>query len=331
MMLLQNRRTRGTAGLLLLLMLAGVAIAAVQYRLPFGPWQRVSHRPILEPSEASFESAGVFNPTVVKHDGKIVMLYRAQDKAGTSRIGYAESTDGIHFVRRSKPVLEPQAEYERDGGVEDPRLVEIGGVYYLTYTAYNKKNAQLAMATSTDLLEWKRQGILLPAYKGRWNVNWTKSGAILNQKVNGHYWMYFMADAKDRPGQMGVAYSDDLIHWTEALDHPVVPSRDGKFDSKVVEPGPAPVMTDEGILLIYNGADDGLVYRTAWVLFDKNNPAKAIARADQPIFEVGEDWERTGQVPNVVFVEGMIRQGKKWLFYYGGADRVIGVATANSR
>src|SRR5438046_10079569 len=92
--------------------------------LPFGSWTRASETPILSPQRTSWESAGTFNPAVVLHNGKIVMLYRAQDAVGTSRLGYAESTDGIHFTRRSEPALSPEADYEKDGGVEDPRSEE---------------------------------------------------------------------------------------------------------------------------------------------------------------------------------------------------------------
>ena len=130
---------------------------------------------------------------------------------------------------------------------------------------------------------------------------------------------------------MGVAYSNDLLQWTETLDHPVLASRAGSFDSQVVEPGPAPIITPEGIFLIYNGADDKYVYSTGWVLFDKRDPTKVLARAEHPVFLPDKEWEKVGQVPNVVFVEGMVRDGKRWLFYYGGADKNIGVATATVR
>jgi predicted GH43/DUF377 family glycosyl hydrolase len=92
--------------------------------------------------------------------------HRAQDKAGTSRLGYANSTDGVHFTRRSEPVLVPETDYEREGSVEDPRQVKIGSTYYLTYTGYNKKDAQLCLAASKDLIDWERQGIIMPAYRG---------------------------------------------------------------------------------------------------------------------------------------------------------------------
>jgi beta-1,2-mannosidase len=310
---------------------AGFAPRA-RYAPPFGPWTRANGgSPILEPQRSGIEMAGVFNPAVVQDGGRFVMLYRAQDGKGTSRIAMATSADGIRFERGSEPALVPEAEYERNGGVEDPRLVKIGATYYLTYTAYDGKDAQLALATSPDLRHWERQGVIMPANRGRWNVHWTKSGAILDQPLGGKYWMYYMADAKGAYDQMGVARSDDLRTWTEALDHPVLPRRPGRFDSRVVEPGPPPVLTEEGIFLVYNGADDQLVYRTGWALFDGKDPTRVIARSDTPIFEPERPWERIGQVPNVVFVEGLVREGPRWLFYYGAADTRVGVAEALTR
>jgi len=152
-----------------------LALFSFQTVKPFNTWHRATNAPILSPQGDAWESAGTFNPAVIIHQGKFVMLYRAQDKNGTSRLGYAESRDGIHFTRRSEPVLFPEAYYEKDGGVEDPRLVKIGETYYLTYTGYNKKDAQLCLATSQDLIHWERKGVILPAYKGHWNVGWTKS------------------------------------------------------------------------------------------------------------------------------------------------------------
>jgi beta-1,2-mannosidase len=296
--------------------------------LPFGTWRRVSDSPVISPQGDGWESAGTFNPSVILKDGKIVMLYRAQDKGGTSSLGYAESRDGVRFTRRSQPVLSPEKDYEKNGGVEDPRLVQFGDTYYLTYTGYNKKDAQLCLATSKDLIYWERRGVILPAYKGNWNVRWTKSGAIVPEKIAGKYWMYFLGTSADNKDQMGLASSTDLLHWTEVTSVPVLPVRPGRFDSRVAEPGPAPIVTSKGIFLIYNGADDHLVYRTGVALFDRNDPSKLIWRTDNPIFAPEREWEKVGQVPNVVFVEGMVRQGQRYLFYYGGADTNVGVAEA---
>src|SRR6202521_6183779 len=318
-----------------LVLIALAAVAAVPFTPPFGKWTRLSSDPIVSPRGEGFESAGTFNPSVVKKDGKYVMLYRAQDRNGTSSLGYATSDDGIRFNRRPEPVLVSEAPYEKGGGVEDPRLQKVGETYYLTYTGYNnvdatadKGNAQLCLATSTDLVHWQRQGVIIPSYQGKWNVKWTKSGAIVPTQINGKYWMYYLGDARGKDSQMGVAYSDDLLHWTEALDHPVMTSRSGFFDSQVVEPGPPPILTPQGIFLIYNGADDKLIYSTGWVLFDKKDPTKIVARSEKSVFAPDKEWEKVGQVPNVVFVEGMVRDGDRWLFYYGGADKNVGVATA---
>ena len=309
-----------------------VAAPQTAYTPPFGRWVRLNeNRPILSPRGTGFEARGVFNPAVVKHGDRFVMLYRAQDSTGISRLGYATSPDGVTFTRDSEPVLSPEADYERGGGVEDPRLVLIDGTYYLTYTAYNGKDAQLALATSRDLRRWERKGVILPAYKGRWNTNWTKAGAILPHRIGGKYWMFYMADAKDKPDQMGIASSSDLITWSEELDYPVLRRRPGFFDSRVVEPGPPPVLTKDGILLVYNGADDQLVYRTGWVLFDRTNPTRVLARSDRPLFEPVSEWEKVGQVPNVVFVEGLVVEPHRWLLYYGGADKFIGVASVAIR
>jgi predicted GH43/DUF377 family glycosyl hydrolase len=321
---------------------SAIILAATPQHLPFGAWRRASEAPILSPEGAGWESAGTFNPAVISTSlpmkvptaahadlRKIVMLYRAQDAAGTSRIGYAESTDGIHFRRWAQPVLSPEADYERDGGVEDPRLQNFGDTYYLTYTGYNKRDAQLCLATSKDLIHWERKGVILPAYKGNWNVAWTKSGAIVPEKIGGKYWMYWLGTAADKTDQMGLSYSDDLIHWTEATETPVLPRRPNKFDSRVVEPGPPPILTSAGIVLVYNGADDQLVYRTGVAVFDRADPRKLISRTDEPVFAPEKEWEKAGQVPNVVFVEGMLRWGGKFLFYYGGADKFVSVAEAD--
>jgi beta-1,2-mannosidase len=304
----------------------GLLAAQSGQQLPFGTWNRLTDAPVLSPAGDSWQSAGTFNPAVIEASGKIVMLYRAQDKQGTSRLGYAESTDGIHFTRRDEPVLSPTESYEKNGGVEDPRLVQFGDTYYLTYTGYNKTDAQLCLATSKDLLHWQRKGVIIPANKGNWNVKWTKSGAIIPQKINGKYWMYFLGTSTDNKDQSGLAYSDDLMHWTEATKTPVLPVRPGQFDSRVAEPGPAPIFTQNGIVLVYNGADDKLVYRTGVAIFDRKDPRKLLWRSEQPIFQPEKDWEKVGQVPNVVFVEGMVKQQGRYLFYYGGADKYVGVA-----
>ena len=320
-------RTALAASLLSILPTLGFAAdsastnSAVQIRVQWS-----SPTPLISPSGTGAASAGTFNPAAIRVAGETVLLYREQDAEGTSRIGYASSKDGVHFTPRNQPVMAPETDYEKDGGVEDPRVLKIGDSYYMTYTGYNKRDAQLCLATSKDLMHWERKGILLPAYKGTWNTKWTKSGAIVPEKINGKWWMYYLGTKPDNRDYMGLASSDDLLHWSDATDGPVLPRREGTFDSRVMEPGPPPIITDKGILLVYNGADDNLVYTTAWALFDKHDPSKLLASADQPFLRPQTNWQRTGQVPNVVFTEGMIQNGKQWWIYYGGADKFVGAS-----
>ena len=231
------------------------------------------------------------------------------------------------FTRDAAPVLSPDADYERGGGVEDPRLVQVEGLYYLTYTAYNGKDAQLALATSPHLRRWQRKGVILPAYKGRWNVHWDESRRDPPAGCRREVLDVLHGRRARQTRSNGHRVSTDLVTWHEALDYPVLPRREGRFDSRVVEPGPPPVLTDEGILLLYNAADDNLVYRTGWALFDRRDPTRLLARSERPLFEPMEPWEKTGQVPNVVFVEGLVIEPARWLVSYGGADKHVGVVS----
>jgi predicted GH43/DUF377 family glycosyl hydrolase len=149
------------------------------------------------------------------------------------------------------------------------------------------------------------------------------------EKLNEKYWMYFLGTSADGKDQMGLASSPDLLRWTEETKTPVLPVRSGKFDSRVAESGPAPVLDSNGILLVYNGADDNLVYRTGVAVFDRKDPRKLLWRSEKPLFTPEKDWEKAGQVPNVVFVEGMVvKEARRYLFYYGAADKYIGIAEA---
>lgn len=303
--------------------------------------QRLSNQPLLRPA-ADWSEFGLFNPTAIKTGNKTVLLFRAQDRHHTSRIGYAESTDGLHFDVRPEPVLSPETAYEKGGGIEDPRIVQIKGTYYLTYTAYDLRAAQLCLATSTDLIHWQRKGVILPAYRGSWNTQWTKSGAIVPENIDGKWWMYYLGTRKDPDGQardyMGLASSSDLLHWKDGTQKPVLDRRPGAFDSRVMEPGPAPMLTQAGILLLYNGADDHLVYGPGWVLFDRQDPTRVVARAAGPFLVPTLDWEKNGNVPNVIFLEGAVRRSRaessttesngdlEVIGYYGAADRFIGGA-----
>ena len=328
--------------------------------------------PILH-KNISWEAKDVFNPAVVVRDNKVFMLYRAEDSigkyAGTSRIGLASSTDGIHFTRQAAPVFYPdndaQKKYEWEGGCEDPRVVEdSAGTYYMTYTAYDGDKARLLVASSKDLQHWTKYGpAFLKAYNGKYLSKWSKSGSIVSTytngkiiatRIQGKYWMYW--------GDVNIcaAVSDDLVNWQPvemkagdkppiALRHNAVETpelvivagpRPNKFDSDIVEPGPPAMLTDKGIVLIYNGrnvpaiGDSTLAegtYSAGQVLIDKNNPAKVLQRLEQYFLTPDKPYETTGQVNHVCFVEGLAWFNNKWFLYYGTADSKIAVAVKNER
>ena len=279
-----------------------------------GPFTKHEGNPIMEPQGDGFEAFAVYNPAVVVEDGTFYMLYRAEGRKGVSRIGLAQSEDGIDFVRHAGPVLSPTEDYEIWGGCEDPRVVKIDGVYYMTYTAFDGWWAKLALATSEDLIHWEKHGVIVP-----WP--WSKSGAIIPQKVDNRYVMYF-GDTS-----IWVAYSDDLLKW-EVVNEPVLRPRSGYFDSRGIEPGPPPIVTDQGFLLIYNGWDDNITYKVGAVLFSKDDPTRVLARAERPFLEPTEASELQGQVPNVVFASALVEHEGVWYLYYGAADKSISVATA---
>lgn len=274
------------------------------------------------------------------------MLYRAQDETQrTSRLGLAHSDDGVRFTRLPKPVFYPDNDsmkpYEWPGGCEDPRLIEDErGTYYLTYTTYDGKVARIAVATSKDLVTWTKRGLAFAeTLGGRYRDVWSKSGAIVGRRngdrivasrIGGKYWMYW-GDT-----DIYAATSDDLIHWApveqqERLQSVMRP-RAGKFDSELVEPGPYAMMIGSGIHLIYNSRnlDNPALpkgaYSAGQVLFDLRNPLQIIDRLNDWFLHPDKEFERKGQVGEVVFAEGLVPFKGKWFLYYGTADSRVGVA-----
>lgn len=272
-----------------------------------------------------WESNDAFNPAATIKDDKVVVLYRAEDKSGvaigerTSRLGYAESEDGIHMKRRPTPVFYPandsQKEFEWPGGCEDPRLaVTEDGMYVLFYTQWNRKLPRLGVATSRDLIKWTKHGpIFRNAYNGKFFNVAHKSASILTKlvngkqviaKINGKYWMYW--------GEAGVfaATSSDLVNWEPLVNNKgellaLISPRQGYFDSDLTECGPPAIITNKGILLLYNGKNNptkgdkrfqGNSYCGGQVLFDLNDPTKAIARLDVPF---SDQWNLLKKAGNM--------------------------------
>jgi predicted GH43/DUF377 family glycosyl hydrolase len=308
--------------------------------------------------EINWEESDTFNPASVIKGDNICVLYRAEDNSGTgigrrtSRIGLAESPDGITMKRRTAPVMFPDEDrmkkYEWPGGCEDPRVaVTEDGLYVMLYTSWNRDKARLCVATSRDLITWEKHGAAFEkAYQGQFLNIHCKAGSIVTEikedkqvitKINGAYFMYWGEH------RIWAATSENLIDWKPVLDEKgdlktVIAPRKGYFDSALTECGPPAIKTDKGILLLYNGKNqtndqmrdlrfNAGTYSAGQVLMDLNDPMKVIARLDVPFFRPMEDFEKSGQyVDGTVFIEGLVYFKGKWYLYYGCADSQVGVA-----
>jgi len=316
----------------------------------FGPFAKPAQvNPVISPNpNVAWEAYATFNPAAVVKDGKVFLLYRAEDATGTqeigghtSRLGLAESSDGLHFTRRETPVLYPdtdaQRQYEWPGGVEDPRIVQSDdGRYILTYTQWNRDVPRLAVATSRDLISWTKHGPAFAHAAATYMRTESKSGAILSRiegdhliatRVNGKYWMYFGVP------DLRIATSDNLVDWTPVEDAQgravkVLSARPEHFDSWLVEAGPPALLTPAGILVLYNaGSLPSHTYSAGQALFDPRDPTKLIARSDSAFIKPTESYERTGQyTAGTTFVEGLVPFRSRWYLYYGTADSRVGVA-----
>lgn len=312
----------------------------------------------MQDKKIGWEESDVFNPAATVKDGKIYVLYRAEDNSATgigkrtSRIGLAESEDGIHMKRRKTPVMYPDKdnmkEYEWEGGCEDPRVTMTeDGLYVMAYTSWNRKVARLCIATSHDLVKWEKHGpAFAKAYNGRFKDIFCKSGSMVTTikdgkqvltKIDGKYFMYWGKHA------VYAATSDDLVNWTPILDEKnelatVIKPRPQYFDSALTECGPPAILTDKGIVLLYNGKNQtndskrdkrftAGAYCAGQILTDPKEPMKVLQRLDVPFFRPMASFEKSGQyVDGTVFIEGLVFFKNKWYLYYGCADSQVSVA-----
>lgn len=312
----------------------------------------------MQDKKIGWEESDVFNPAATVKDGKIYVLYRAEDNSATgigkrtSRIGLAESEDGIHMKRRKTPVMYPDKdnmkEYEWEGGCEDPRVTMTeDGLYVMAYTSWNRKVARLCIATSHDLVKWEKHGpAFAKAYNGRFKDIFCKSGSMVTTikdgkqvltKIDGKFFMYWGEHA------VYAATSDDLVNWTPILDEKnelatVIKPRPQYFDSALTECGPPAILTDKGIVLLYNGKNQtndskrdkrftAGAYCAGQILTDPKEPMKVLQRLDVPFFRPMASFEKSGQyVDGTVFIEGLVFFKNKWYLYYGCADSQVSVA-----
>jgi predicted GH43/DUF377 family glycosyl hydrolase len=319
---------------------------------------------LLSKTDLEFENEGVLNPAAIREGNDVHIFYRAVRNGNHSSIGYCRLNGPLTVAERwNKPIIVPEFEYESQG-VEDPRIVRIDDLYYLSYTAYDGTNALGALATSKDLVHFEKQGIIVPAitytefvtlvepshkvkesyYQDHKFYNWEsdpekvllwdKNVVFFPRRILGK----LMFLHRIRPGIQLVSV-DNLKELTKEfwknyfinLQEHIVLEPVYEHEARYAGAGCPPIETEHGWLLIYHGAEEtihGLVYSAcAAALMDLDNPVKVIARLPYPLFTPEYKWELKGDVNNVVFPTGTALFGDTLYIYYGAADKRIACAS----
>ncbi len=320
--------------------------------------QRLSADPILRPRpDLQWERGAVFNAGAIEIDGRVHLFYRAVDhepggKHGqcltyNTSVGYAVSEDGLHFERRDTPLI-PYGFSGPKRAAEDCRVVRLEDTFYLTY-CLNDRNTGLprpGYSTSRDLSSWEHHGELVPFD----DYGFNKNATLFPEKIDGRYVLFHRPEAaafrhlplkqfswrtwsrcddmrEDQKPGLTLSYSRDLRTWTDS--QVILRARDGYWDDNKVGPGAPPIRTPSGWLNVYHGVDRHHVYRLGLALHDLRDPSIVLKRQDACILEPELDWERDGDVPNVIFTCAALLRGSELTVYYAGADTCLGVARAN--
>lgn len=301
---------------------------------PARTFSRAAQNPILAPQGDGFESRNVFNPAAIDINGSVYILYRAMDAANTSTVGLAISKDGVAIDERLPgPVYSPRADFELkrgkpDGnsGCEDPRIVRVGDVLYMTYTAYDGVRAPMGAVTSIsveDFLARRWERWTMPFLLTPEGVD-DKDLALLPEKVGGNYLLYHRVNNQICADLLpDLASGKRVSRCVETLG-----PRRGMWDGLKVGSAAPPIKVGDNWLMIYHGVSRHATYRLGAALLDASGTS-LLARTADPIFEPTELYEKEGVVPNVVFACGAVVRGDTLLLYYGAADKVVGVATAS--
>jgi len=288
--------------------------------------RRWKHNPIITLNDMPYRCNTVFNGSPVKFNGEYLMLLRVEGQQGYSFFSLARSADGLHFKLDPSPCMMPAEtganKLWEESGIEDPRITFIDGTYYIMYTAVSRYGFRIALARTDDFVSFERLGLV----SGQAN----KDGVLFPEKINGLY------ARLDRPigngvGSIWVSYSPDLLNWGRSKV--CFTPRARCWDSYRIGASAPPIKTDQGWLEIYHGVkmtSAGPIYRVGTAMLDLEDPSKVLGRCISPLLSPREDYERIGDVGNVVFACGaIVETGGEVKVYYGGADTAICVASAD--
>jgi predicted GH43/DUF377 family glycosyl hydrolase len=313
---------------------------------------------LLEKTSLPFENKAVLNPTVFQEGSKTHMFYRAVANTGISSIGYCLIDRDKLIERSNKPILVPEYDYEKKG-IEDPRLTKINGTYYMFYVGYDGLNARVCYATSKDLKNFTKQGIISPnisseeaeKYMRKTKIKdsyyffthrhdgigkiWDKDAFLMPEKFNGKYALVH----RILP-EIQIAFFDNFEQlksddfWKDYLANIskyVLIENTEWFETRNIGAGCPAIETTAGWLMIYHGVhqtNKKRVYSIGAALLDKNNPLDLIGKTKDPILVPEEEYELSGDVHNTIFPTGAAIYDNDLYIYYGAADERIGVAKA---
>ncbi len=297
--------------------------------------------PVLEPKG---DIGAIFNCGATEHNGNIYLLPRVVKKGYTkkksgpgydnyiSEIWLAESKDGRNFKLSKGPIIKADKDYDIYG-CEDPRITKLDDEYLITYTTLLgpafSGGTRVGLASTKDLSMFEKHGIIGPDVDN-------KDVVIFPEKINGKITVLHRIKPDiqiqhfDSVEQLKRNY--DNTFWEEYmknLDKHVILRSKYEWEARHIGPGVPPIKTDKGWLLLYHAVDKNLVYRMGAALLDLDNPSKVIARSPTPILEPEMEYERVGDIPNVVFPEGAIVKEGELFVYYGAADKICSLATCN--
>ena len=295
-------------------------------------FKRSHKQPIISPrAENAWEAKATFNPAAFYAAGKVHIVYRAMGEDDTSVLGYATSKDGINIDERlDDPIYVPREDFEQkksngNSGCEDPRITVFEDRLYMLYTAFDGINPPRVALTSLSLKKFlKRQwDWKIPILISAPGLD-DKDAALFPVKVNGKFLIFHrIGDDVDIAMVSDLDFKDNL--WLE--ERRWLKQRREYWDNRKVGIAGTPFKTSKGWVQLYHGVskrDGG--YRVGAVLLDLKNPMKIIGRIDEPLFEPEALYEKEGIIPNVVFPCGNVVIKDKVYIYYGGADKVVGVA-----
>jgi len=321
---------------------------------------------LLSKTDFGFENGGVLNPGAIRENDNVHLLYRAVRKGNFSTIGYCKLEGPLNIVERwEKPFIVGEHQYESHG-VEDPRIVKIDGLFYITYTAFDGVNACGALATSENLWQISKHGIIVPPVSYAEFVFLSEKAAAVNEKYYRNYKFYYQEVDPDkkmmlwdkdvilfprkiknkfaflhriRPG-IQIVYVDDFKDltkefWNEYFRNfhdKIVMDPVFKHEQGYIGGGCPPIETEYGWLLIYHSIEvtsNGSICNACAALLDSENPEKEISRLPYPLFVPEFEWEHNGEVNDVVFPTGTALFGENLYIYYGAADSCIAVASVN--